>query len=93
MMNAKRIFKDKEKQRHFKVYREEADITADDDNYGCNKRNGEEVYFAESYWVFGLFPFPGILGSRNTTFRKLDLFPSSGKMGERTPTQVGLQYT
>jgi hypothetical protein len=30
-----------------------------------------------SYWVFGLRPSSGIL--RNTTFRKLDLFPSSSE--------------
>jgi hypothetical protein len=30
---------------------------------------------------FGFFPSSGILGNRNTTFRKLDLFPSSGEGG------------
>jgi hypothetical protein len=34
--------------------------------------------------VFGLFPSSGVLESRNTTFRKLDLFPSSGEGGEVT---------
>jgi hypothetical protein len=33
----------------------------------------------QDYWVFGLFPSSGIL--ENTTFRKLDLFPSSGEGG------------
>jgi hypothetical protein len=33
----------------------------------------------QNYWVFGLFPASGIL--ENTTFRKLDLFPSSGEGG------------
>jgi hypothetical protein len=33
------------------------------------------VYNAQNYWVFGLFPSPGIL--ENTTFRKLDLFNGS----------------
>jgi hypothetical protein len=33
---------------------------------------------------FGLFPSSGVLGGRNTTFRKLDLFPSSGEGGEDT---------
>jgi hypothetical protein len=41
------------------------------------------------YWGFGLFPSSGILGSRNTTFRKLDLFSSSSETGEKTPTQLG----
>jgi hypothetical protein len=32
----------------------------------------------------------GVFGSRNTTFRKLDLFPSSGEgWGEKTSTQLG----
>jgi hypothetical protein len=35
---------------------------------------GEHVKSAQNYWVFGLFPSSGIL--ENTTFRKLDLFPS-----------------
>jgi hypothetical protein len=34
----------------------------------------------------GLFPSSCIL--KNTTFRKLDLFPSSGEGGEKTPTQL-----
>jgi hypothetical protein len=33
----------------------------------------------QNYWVFGLFPSSDIL--ENTTFRKLDLFPSSGEDG------------
>jgi hypothetical protein len=36
------------------------------------------------YWVSGLFPSSGVFGSRNTTFRKLDLFPPSGEGGEDT---------
>jgi hypothetical protein len=41
------------------------------------------VYNTQNYWVFGLFPSSGIL--ENTTFRKLDLFPSSGEgVGEDT---------
>jgi hypothetical protein len=39
-----------------------------------------------NYWVFGHFPSSGIL--ENTTFRKLDLFPSSDE-GEKIPTQLG----
>jgi hypothetical protein len=35
------------------------------------------VYNTQNYWVFGLFASSGML--ENTTFRKLDLFPSSGK--------------
>jgi hypothetical protein len=39
--------------------------------------------------VFWTFPSSGVLGSRKT-FRKLDLFPSSGgEVGEKTPTQLG----
>jgi hypothetical protein len=35
---------------------------------------------AQDYWVFGLCPSSGILKTqKNTTFRKLDLFPSSGE--------------
>jgi hypothetical protein len=41
------------------------------------------MYSTQSYWVFGLFPPSCVLGSRNTTFRKLDLFPSSGERGRR----------
>jgi hypothetical protein len=35
---------------------------------------------ARDYWIFGLCATSGIL--KNTTFRKLDLFPSSDKMGD-----------
>jgi hypothetical protein len=45
------------------------------------------MYNTQNYWVFGLFLLSGIL--ENTTFRKLDLFPSSGEGGEKTPTQLG----
>jgi hypothetical protein len=35
------------------------------------------VYAIQDYWVFGLCPSSGILKTqKNTTFRKLDLFPS-----------------
>jgi hypothetical protein len=44
--------------------------------------------YKQNYWVFGLFLLPGIL--ETTTFWKLDLFPSSGESGEKTPTQLGL---
>jgi hypothetical protein len=41
------------------------------------------VHNTQNYWVFGLFPSSGIL--ENTTFRKLDLFPSLGEgRGEDT---------
>jgi hypothetical protein len=40
------------------------------------------VYNTQNYWVFGLFPSSSIL--ENTTFRKLDLFPSSGEDGPVT---------
>jgi hypothetical protein len=42
------------------------------------KLNGIEI------WVFGPFTSSGVIGSRNTTFRELDLFPSSGEGGEKT---------
>jgi hypothetical protein len=35
------------------------------------------VYNTRDYWAFGLCPPSGIL--KNTTFRKLDLFPSSSE--------------
>jgi hypothetical protein len=41
----------------------------------------------ENYWVFGLFPSSGI--PENTTFRKLDLFPSSGESGGGDTYSVG----
>jgi hypothetical protein len=46
------------------------------------------VYSTQDYWVFGFFPSSGVLGSRNTTFRKVDLCPFSGE-GEETTTQLG----
>jgi hypothetical protein len=42
------------------------------------------VYSTQNYWVFGLYPSSGILGNINTTFRKLDLFLSSGEGGRDT---------
>jgi hypothetical protein len=43
----------------------------------------------KDFRVFGLFPSSGILKTqKNTTFRKLDLFPSSGE-GWETPTLLG----
>jgi hypothetical protein len=42
-----------------------------------------------NYWVWGLFPSSGIL--ENTTFRKLDLFPSSGEGGGEDNYSVGHQ--
>jgi hypothetical protein len=42
-------------------------------------RNLTMVYNTQNYWVFGLCPSPGILKTKNTTFWKLDLFPSSGE--------------
>jgi hypothetical protein len=46
------------------------------------------VYSKQNYWGFGLLLSSGVLGSRNTTFRELDLFPFSGE-GEKTPIQLG----
>jgi hypothetical protein len=40
------------------------------------------VYNFQRYWVFGLYPSSWLLKNKlrnNTTFRKLDLFPSSGE--------------
>jgi hypothetical protein len=39
------------------------------------------VYRTQNYWVFGHFPLFGVVESRNTTFWKLDLFPSSREGG------------
>jgi hypothetical protein len=44
---------------------------------------------AQNYWAFGLSPLSGVLGSRNMTFQKLDLFPSSGEDGQKIPAQLG----
>jgi hypothetical protein len=44
--------------------------------------------FAELLDFCTFFPSPGVLGRRNTTFRKWYLFPSSGKREENTPTQL-----
>jgi hypothetical protein len=40
-----------------------------------------------NFWVSGLYPSSGVW--RNTSFRKLDLFPSSGKRGEEDTYSVG----
>jgi hypothetical protein len=45
------------------------------------------VYNTQNYWVFGLFPSSGIL--ENTTFQKLDLFPSSGEGGGEDTYSAG----
>jgi hypothetical protein len=45
------------------------------------------VFIMQNYWAFGIFSSYGVFRSRATTFRKLDLFPSSGKRGE--DTQLG----
>jgi hypothetical protein len=41
--------------------------------------------------LLGLFPSSGVFGSRNATFRKLDLFPSSGEGGEDTYSDGALR--
>jgi hypothetical protein len=46
-------------------------------------QNAGKFLNTQNYWGFGLFPSSGALGSRNTTFRKLDLFPSLGEEGRR----------
>jgi hypothetical protein len=45
------------------------------------------VYNTQNYWDLGLFPLSGIL--ENTTFRKLDLFPSSDEVGREDTYSVG----
>jgi hypothetical protein len=45
------------------------------------------VYNTQNYWDFGLFPSSDIL--ENTTFRKLDLFPSSDEGGGEDTYSVG----
>jgi hypothetical protein len=50
------------------------------------------VYKTQDYWVFGLCPSPGNIKNSNTTFRKPDLFPSSGD-GWESPTVLGPVYT
>jgi hypothetical protein len=47
------------------------------------------VYNTQNYWVFGLFPSSGIL---ENTFRKLDLFPSSGEEGGEDTYSAGPQW-
>jgi hypothetical protein len=43
------------------------------------------VHNTKNYLVFGLRPSPGILKKKlDNTFRKLDLFPSSGEWGDPT---------
>jgi hypothetical protein len=41
----------------------------------------------QNYWVFGLYTSSGIL--ENMTFRKLDLFLSSGEGGGEDTSQLG----
>jgi hypothetical protein len=45
------------------------------------------MYNTQNYWVFGLFQSSGIL--EKTTFRILDLFPSSGVGGGEDTYSVG----
>jgi hypothetical protein len=47
------------------------------------------VYNTQDYWAFGFCPLSGILKTqKNTTFQKLDLFPSLGE-GWESPTLLG----
>jgi hypothetical protein len=39
------------------------------------------VYNTQNYWVFDFFQRPVFWRLEHTTFRKLDLFPSSGEGG------------
>jgi hypothetical protein len=45
---------------------------------------------SRNYWVCGLYPTTGIL---KNTFRKLDLFPSSGEGWETSTLLVPLERT
>jgi hypothetical protein len=45
------------------------------------------IFDTRNFWVSGLYPPSGVW--KNTTFRKLDLFPSSGKEGEEGTYSVG----
>jgi hypothetical protein len=42
------------------------------------------VYNTQNYWDSGLCPSSGILETKLTTFRNLDVFPSSGEGGKDT---------
>jgi hypothetical protein len=51
------------------------------------------VYHTQNYWVSGFFfHCPVFYGTENTTFRKMNLFPSS-YVGGGTPTQLGFLKT
>jgi hypothetical protein len=50
------------------------------------------VYNTQDYWVFGLCPSSDILKTQKNTFRKLDLFPSSGEGETPTPASEMLCY-
>jgi hypothetical protein len=39
------------------------------------------VYNTQNYWILGIFHRPVFKRLENTTFRKLDLFSSSGEVG------------
>jgi hypothetical protein len=45
------------------------------------KSKCQNIFLPQSYCVCGLLPSSGDFGSRNKTFRKLDLFPYSGERG------------
>jgi hypothetical protein len=51
------------------------------------RRHIPQDIFRQKYWGFGHFPSSGIL--ENTTFRKLDMFPSSGEGGGEDTYSVG----
>jgi hypothetical protein len=48
----------------------------------CPSLHKTKIINPQDYWVFGLCPSSGVL--KNTTFRKLDVFPTSGE-GWGTP--------
>jgi hypothetical protein len=47
------------------------------------------LYNTQNYWVSRFCPSSGVLTGKKTSFRKLDLFPSSGEERE-TPTLLAL---
>jgi hypothetical protein len=54
-----------------------------------NKETRQIKNIFQNQWISGLFTPAGVLKTTKTTFRKLDLFPSSGERME-IPTLLGL---
>jgi hypothetical protein len=47
------------------------------------------IFLTELLFFFLLYSTAAIIRNRNTTFRKLIMFPFSGEEGENIPTQLG----